>query len=279
MRQHTLLHRKHHYNVGLSIILIFGAFIMIFPFVWMILSAFKTSADVYAYPPKWLPSEWSLDNFKRVFEMIPFWRYYFNSIFTSVMQTAIQIALSILAAYALTKLRFPGKNAINKFIQSSMFVPTVVTIIPTFFIVSKMGLVNTYAGIIFPQIMSAFTTMLIMSFFASIPNELLEAARIDGCGFFRCLFKVMIPNATSGITTATLFSFLGHWKSYQWPLIVTNSTSLRTLPIGLKYLVQESSSEYQVMMAAAMMTVVPVLIVYSVYEKQLIKSITLTGIK
>ena len=121
--------------------------------------------------------------------------------------------------------------------------------------------------------------MLIMSFFVSVPNELLEAARIDGCGYMGCLFKVMLPSSVSGITTAALFSFLGHWKSYQWPLIVTNSTNLRTLPIGLKYLVQESSSEYQVMMAAALMTVVPVLIVYSIYEKQLVKSITLTGIK
>lgn len=279
MKQNTKKLKKDRCNIPVSIILMVGAIIMVFPFVWMCLSAFKTTADVYSYPPKWLPSSWSLDNFQAVFDMIPFWRYYFNSIFTSVVQTFLQIAISILAAYALTKLRFPGKNTMYKFIQSSMFVPSVVTIIPTFFIVSKMGLVDSYAGIILPQIMSAFTTMLIMSFFVDIPNELLEAARIDGCGFFQCLFKVMIPNATSGITTAALFSFLGHWKSYQWPLIVTNSTGLRTLPIGLKYLVQESSNEYQVMMAAAMMTVVPVLIVYSIYEKQLVKSITLTGIK
>lgn len=266
-------------NVVGSIIILIGSFIMIFPFVWMILSAFKTPGDVYAYPPKWLPSKWNLDNFRAVFDLIPFWTYYGNSIFTSVVQTFLQISISILAAYALTKLRFPGRNFIYKFLQSSMFVPTVVTIIPTFLIISKMGLVNTYAGIILPQIMSAFTTMLIMSFFVSVPNELLEAARIDGCGYMGCLFKIMLPSSVSGITTAALFSFLGHWKAYQWPLIVTNSTRLRTLPIGLKYLVQESSSEYQVMMAAALLAVVPVLIVYSIYEKQLVKSITLTGIK
>lgn len=266
-------------NVAGSIVILLGSFIMIFPFIWMILSAFKTPGDVYAYPPKWLPSQWNLDNFKKVFEMIPFWTYYGNSIFTAVVETFLQIGMSILAAYALTKLRFPGRNFIYSFLQSSMFVPAVVTIIPTFLIVSKMGLVNTYAGIILPQIMGAFTTMLIMSFFVSVPNELLEAARIDGCGFMGCLFKIMLPSSVSGITTAALFSFLGFWKTYQWPLIVTNSTRLRTLPIGLKYLVQESSSEYQVMMAAAVMTVIPVLIVYSIYEKQLVKSITLTGIK
>ena len=266
-------------NIAGSIVILVGSFIMIFPFIWMILSSFKTVADVYSYPPKWLPSEWNLNNFKKVFEMIPFWTYYGNSIFTSLVQTFLQIAISVLAAYALTKLRFPGRNFVFKFLQSSMFVPAVVTIIPTFLIVSKLGWVNTYAGIILPQIMAAFTTMLIMSFFVSVPNELLEAARMDGCGYFKCLFKVMLPNSVSGITTAALFSFLGHWKSYQWPLIITNSTELRTLPIGLKFLVQESSSEYQVMMAAAVMAVVPVLIMYSIYEKQLVKSITLTGIK
>jgi len=276
-KQKTL--QKEPTNILGSIVILLGSFIMIFPFVWMILSAFKTPGDVYAYPPKWLPSEWNLDNFRKVFEMIPFWTYYGNSLFTSLVQTFLQIAISILAAYALTKLRFPGRNLIYKFLQSSMFIPTVVTIIPTFLIISKMGLVNTYAGIMLPQIMSAFTTMLIMSFFVSVPNELLEAARIDGCGYMGCLFKIMLPSSVSGITTAALFSFLGHWKAYQWPLIVTNSTKLRTLPIGLKYLVQESSSEYQVMMAAAVLAVVPVLIVYSIYEKQLVKSITLTGIK
>ena len=276
-KQKTL--QKEPTNILGSIVILLGSFIMIFPFVWMILSAFKTPGDVYAYPPKWLPSEWNLDNFRKVFEMIPFWTYYGNSLFTSLVQTFLQIAISILAAYALTKLRFPGRNFIYKFLQSSMFIPTVVTIIPTFLIISKMGLVNTYAGIMLPQIMSAFTTMLIMSFFVSVPNELLEAARIDGCGYMGCLCKIMLPSSVSGITTAALFSFLGHWKAYQWPLIVTNSTKLRTLPIGLKYLVQESSSEYQVMMAAAVLAVVPVLIVYSIYEKQLVKSITLTGIK
>jgi multiple sugar transport system permease protein len=277
MKKKTL--QKEPVNVVGSIVLLIGSLIMVFPFVWMVLSSFKTVGDVYTYPPKWLPSEWNFNNFQQVFDMIPFWTYYGNSIFTSVVQTVLQIAISILAAYALTKLRFPGRNAMYTFLQSSMFVPTVVTIIPTFLVVSWLGLVNSYGGIILPQIMSAFTTMLIMSFFVSVPNELLEAARIDGCGFFRCLFKVMLPNSVSGITTAALFSFLGHWKSYQWPLIVTNSTKLRTLPIGLKFLVQESSNEYQVMMAAAMMAVVPVLIVYSIYEKQLVKSITLTGIK
>ena len=169
MKKKTL--QKEPVNVVGSIVLLIGSLIMVFPFVWMVLSSFKTVGDVYTYPPKWLPSEWNFNNFQQVFDMIPFWTYYGNSIFTSVVQTVLQIAISILAAYALTKLRFPGRNAMYTFLQSSMFVPTVVTIIPTFLVVSWLGLVNSYGGIILPQIMSAFTTMLIMSFFVSVKAE------------------------------------------------------------------------------------------------------------
>lgn len=267
------------YDFLAFIILALGSVIMIFPFVWMVLSAFKTSADVYAYPPKWIPSSFEFTNFAEVFKKIPFVRFYVNTIFTSVVQTVLQMLLSITAAYVLTKLNFPGKNKIFMLIQSSMFVPFVVTMIPLFIMVSKVKLVDTYAGIILPQIFSAFTTMLLMSFFASIPNDLIYSAQIDGCGYYRILTSVVIPNAKTGISTATLFTFLTHWRSYTWPLLVTNNINLRTLPIGLKYLVQETSSEYQVMMAASLMAIIPVLIIYTLCEKQFVKSITLTGLK
>ena len=267
------------YDFLAFIILALGSVIMIFPFVWMVLSAFKTSADVYAYPPKWIPSSFEFTNFAEVFKKIPFVRFYVNTIFTSVVQTVLQMLLSITAAYVLTKLNFPGKNKIFMLIQSSMFVPFVVTMIPLFIMVSKVKLVDTYAGIILPQIFSAFTTMLLMSFFASIPNDLIYSAQIDGCGYYRILTSVVIPNAKTGISTATLFTFLTHWRSYTWPLLVTNDIKLRTLPIGLKYLVQETSSEYQVMMAASLMAIVPVLIIYALCEKQFVRSITLTGLK
>ena len=272
-------HTLHRHSWGTFALLLAGAALMLFPFVWMLLSSFKIKADVYAYPPRWLPSTFHLDNFSKVFELIPFWKYYFNSIYTAVVQTVLQIALSITAAYALTKIPFPGKRLYLRLMTSSLFVPAVVTMIPLYLIVSSLGMVDTYAGIILPQIVTAFTTMLLMSFFESLPDDLIASANIDGCGYLRVLFYVMIPNARGGIATATLFSFLGNWKSYTWPLIVTNSTQLRTLPIGLKYLVQESSSEYQVMMAAAVMAILPVLIVFVFSEKQLVRSITLTGMK
>lgn len=271
--------KLHKVNKPVLLVLLLGSLLMIFPFVWVVLSSFKTVADVYAYPPKWLPSSWKFSNYATVFEMIPFGRYYFNSIYTSVMQTALQLGISVTAAYALVVLDFPGKKILFSVVRSTMFVPTIVILIPMYLMVSKVHLIDTYAGIILPQIFTAFTIFLLVSFFRSIPHDLYDSAKLDGCGYYRILSHVVIPNASSAISTAMLFSFLGHWKSYTWPLIVTNKQQYRTLPIGMKYLVQESSSEYQVMMAASVMAILPVLIVFMIFEKQLVKSITLTGLK
>jgi len=279
MKNSAFGHFWRRYHIGTFLLLIPGAALMIFPFFWMALSAFKTSADVYQYPPKWLPSSFKWDNFAAVFSTIPFLRFYLNSIITSVVQTFLIIMISIMGGFALTKLDFPGRSKIYTFMESSMYVPEVVTMIPLFLLVSSVGLVDSYAGIILPQLSSAFTTILLMSFFSSIPNDLLDAAKIDGCGYYAILFKIVVPNSRTAISTAALFSFLGAWRSYMWPLIVTNSVQLRTLPIGLKYLVQETSSEYQVMMAASLMAIVPILIVYILAEKEFVQSITLTGLK
>lgn len=270
---------RERYNWIAFAILAAGVIVVIFPFVWVLLSAFKNNADVYAYPPRWLPSQFNLDNFKKVFQYTPFGLYYLNSIVVTAALTVSQIAISVLAAYALAKLHFPFKDKVFLVIISTMLMPAVVTLVPLFLIVSEFGWVNTYAGLIVPEIFGAFTIILIRQFFMQVPDELIDAAKLDGCGHFRVLTNVMLPNAMPAIATSTLFAFLSHWGSYLWPLVVINTTKLRTLPIGLKYLVTESSSEYQVMMAAALMAIVPVLIVYLFTEKHFIKSITLTGLK
>ena len=260
-------------------VLAIGSIAMLFPFVWMFLSSFKTAADIYSYPPKWIPSVWTTENFSKVFKMIPFGLYYLNTIYTTIVQTALQIGISIIAAYSLVHLDYPGKSLFYVFMRSSMFVPMVVTMIPMYLTVASMKLLDTYAGIILPQITTAFTTFLLISYFASIPKDLIDAAKLDGCGVLRVMTKVVIPNCSGAISTAGMFSFLGNWKSYTWPLIATTKTELRTLPIGMKYLMQESSSEYQVMMAASLMSIVPVLILFIFFSKQLVKSVTLTGMK
>lgn len=267
------------YNVPVFLVLLFVALLMIFPFVWMFLSAFKTQAEVYTYPPKWFPESFHLDNFKKVFEMVPFGRFYFNTIVTTIAQTTLQMVLSVTAAYAFAKLDFPFKRGLYMFMQSAMFVPMAVTVIPLYLMVAKLRLVNTYLGIILPQILGVFTTVLLMSFFKSIPDDLIDAAKIDGCGYFSVLWHVIIPNSKNAISAATLFAFLSHWKSYLWPLLVTNNTNMRTLPVGMKYLITEASNDYNLMMAAALMSILPVLLVYIISEENFVKSITLSGVK
>lgn len=253
--------------------------LMVFPFIWMIFSAFKTNADVYAYPIKWLPSSFKWDNFAKVFKMVPFGRYYLNTAMTAVMQTFLQITLSTCAAYAFAKLRFPFKRTVYMLIQSAMFVPMSVLVIPLYQTVSRTGLVDTYAGIVLPQVLGVFTTMMLISFFTTIPDDLIDAAKIDGCGYFGVLWHVIIVNSVTAISTAVLYAFLSHWRSYLWPLLVTNKTEMRTLAVGLKYFISETSSAYQVMMAAALMSIFPLMVMYVLCEKSFVRSMTMTGLK
>ena len=264
---------------GTVLFLVGSSILMVFPFAWMFLSAFKTASDVYTYPPKWIPSSFQLTNFVEVFKKIPFLRFYVNSIVIAIIQTFLQILISAMGAFALTKLAFPGRKKLFSFMQSSMYVPEVVTLIPLFLLASWAGLVDTYAGLIIPGLNCAFTTILLMSFFQTLPNDLIDAAKIDGCGYYRVFIKVILPNSRTALGTASLFAFLTHWRSYIWPLIVTSNVKMRTLPIGLKYLVQETASEYQTLMAASLMAIIPVLVVYMLMEKEFVQSITLTGLK
>ena len=266
-------------NWWVHLILFTGSLIMIFPFIWMFLSAFKTEKDVFVYPPKWLPSKWTFENFFKVFELVPFGRYYLNSIIVTSAITFGQVFIAILAAYALARLRFPGKNFVIVFLISTMIMPFQVILIPLFLIVHKFGWLDTYQGLIIPFLYNGFSIFFLRQFFLTIPKDLEDAAKMDGCGYFGILFNVIIPNSKAAIGTISLFVFLTHWRSYLWPLIVTTSTEMRTLPIGLKYFMEEGGAQYHWMMAASLMAIVPVLIVYILTEKHLVKSATLTGLK
>lgn len=268
-----------HYNMPVFIFLMVFAIVMLFPFAWMVLSCFKTSAEVLAYPLVWFPSSFQLDNFKKVFDMVPFGRYYINTIVTSVAQTAIQITMSVCAAYAFAKLKFPFKRTAYMLLQSAMFVPMSVLVVPIYQMISRSGMTDSYAGIILPQVLGVFTTMMLISFFQTIPDDLMDAAKIDGCGYFKIMWHVIVVNSVTAIATSLLYAFLSHWRAYMWPLLVTNKTEMRTVAVGLKYLVSETSSAYQIMMAGALMSIIPLLIVYLLCEKHFVRSMTMTGLK
>ncbi|MCK4543111.1 MAG: carbohydrate ABC transporter permease [Spirochaetales bacterium] len=261
------------------VILILSLGALVYPFIWMMLTAFKPDSDLYVYPPLFLPRTWHFENFTRVFELIPFARYYMNNAFVTAIGVVCQVGISILAAYPLARLRFPLKNAIFTFVLLTMLMPFVVTMIPTFMIVAEFRWVDTYKGIIIPLLFNGFSIIFLRQFFLAIPKDLEDSAKLDGCSYLRILINVIIPNTKEGISTITLFAFLTWWRQYLWPLIVINSTKIRTLPIGLKYLLSDGGKEYNILMAASVMAIIPVIIVYMILEKQFIKSITFTGIK
>lgn len=274
-----MTHRVRSIKVVTYVVLIVGALIMLMPFIWMFFSAFKGESDIYVYPPHWLPSKWHFENFTEVFQMVPFLRFYLNSIIVTTTITVTQILFSILAAYAFSRLNFPLKNTLFILVISTMLMPFQVIVVPTFLVVYKFGWINTYQGLIVPFLFNAFSIFLLKQFFMTIPKDLEDAAKIDGCGRMKFLFGIMVPLSRPAIGTVVLFTFLVHWKDYLWPLVITNSTNMRTLPVGLKYLITEGGEDYRLMMAAALMAIVPILVVFILAEKQFIRGITLTGLK
>ena len=264
-------------NVAGSIILTIGSLMMVFPFVWMILSAFKTVGDVYTYPPKWLPSEWKFTNFKAVFDMIPFWTYYANSLYTSIVQTFLQISISILAAYALTKLRFPGQNFIYTFLQSSMFVPTVVTIIPTFLIVSSLGLVDTYWAVILTAIGGTLGLYLMKNFIGQIPDSLLEAATIDGAQEFTIYWKIIMPLCKPAWITLVILSFQPMWGTTGGVFIY--SEELKPVSYVLSQLVSGGIARTGVSSAVSLIMMLVPVAVFVISQSNVIETMSTSGMK
>ena len=261
------------------LVLVAGSLLMIGPFLWMISTAFKSEAEIYMYPPRWIPADFLWQNFVRAWNTVPFGRFYLNSIMVTGIITCGQVVTSALAAYVFARIQFPGRDAIFYLYLSTMMVPGQVTMLPLFLIMNRLGWINTYQALTVPFLASVFATFFLRQFFATIPVELEDAARMDGCSRMRFLWQIMLPLSRPALGAIALFTFLGHWDDYLWPLIITNSTRMRTLPIGLRFFVEESGAQYNYMMAAALITIAPVIALFFAAQRQFIEGIALQGIK
>lgn len=261
------------------VFLVATSLVMITPFLWMISTALKSDSEIYTYPPRWLPSQLHWENFARAWRTVPFGRFYINSIVVTTIITVSQVVTAALAGYAFARLEFPGRETIFYLYLATMMVPGQVTMLPLFLIMDRLGWIDTYQGLTVPFLASAFATFFLRQFFATIPRELEDAARIDGCGRLRFLWQIMLPLSRPALGAITLFTFLAHWDDYLWPLVITNSTPMRTLPIGLRFFVEESGTQYHYMMAAALITLAPVLALFFAAQRQFVKGIALTGLK
>lgn len=251
----------------------------VFPFVWMVATSLKSTQEIFAYPPTFWPQELRWENFKTVLERVPFLRFYLNSLIVTALITFWQVTTSALAGYAFARLMFPFKNLIFTVYIATLIIPNQVTMLPLFLLVSRLGWIDTYQGLTVPFLASAFAVFFLRQFFQTIPRELEEAALIDGAGRRRILFQIVLPLARPALATITLFIFLSEWDTYLWPLIATNSEAMRTLPVGLRFFVEESGSQLNLMMAGAVMAVVPILLLFFMAQRQFIEGIAMTGSK
>lgn len=267
-------------NMVVYAVLIIGAIAMIMPFAWMVSTSFKEAGGIFTYPPRWIPSRFVLDNYLDAWRAAPFGRYFLNSIFVASAVTLGQLITCSLAAYAFARLDFPGKSLLFLLFLSTIMIPLQLTIIPSFLVLRELKWLDTYYALIVPFTVSAFGTFLLRQTFMTIPQELEDAAKLDGCSRLGFLWRIVLPLSKPPLASLALFTFMGTWNDYLWPLIMTNSREMRTLQIGLRFLVsQEGGSQWGIFMAATVMVSLPIIIFYLLVQKQFVKGIALTGLR
>lgn len=232
------------------ILLAIGAFTMILPFFWMISTSLKTTGETLAIPPVWLPETWQWSNYETALTMAPFSKYFINSVIITMSSTLGEVVTSILAAFAFSKLQFFGKNILFTLLISTMMVPFELLMIPNYLTLSKLGLINTYWAMVIPFLASVFSVFLMKQNFEAVPNQLYYAAKIDGASDWRFLWQILVPMSKSSIVTVTILKMIGSWNSFMWPLMVTNETGLRPLPVGLQAFTTEAGTYFELLMAA-----------------------------
>lgn len=261
------------------LLLVVGAIVMVFPFVWMVLTSLKTFQEAIHIPITWLPQEWMFSNYLTVLQKLNFGVYYRNTIFVTVTVLVGQLFLCSLAGYAFARLRFPGKNLIFFLILSVLMVPPQMTLIPRYLMMDYFGWVDTFKGLIIPMIPSAYGTFFLRQFFMSLPQELEDSAKIDGCSYFRIYWNIMLPLCTSALVAYGILNFLATWNDLLWPLIVTNTENMRVLSIAMASMQGQHGTQYQLLMAASVMATIPTVCVFMIGQKHFIRGIAMTGLK
>ncbi len=266
-------------RVVVHLLLVVISAFMVVPFIWMVLTAFKTMSEATTIPVQILPSRLRWENFSDLFRSFNFGTMYLNTVVSTLLRVVAQVSFCAMAGYAFARLRFPGRDVIFAAVLSVMMIPPVLYVIPKFLMMAQFGWVNTMQGYVVPGFTSAFGTFLLRQFFKSLPNELAEAAKIDGSGPFRTFFWIMLPLARPGLVAFGIFSTLWSWNELLWPLIILNSPDKITLSVGLATMEGEYVSNYPVMMAGALLAVLPMIALFFVLQRQFIEGIALTGSK
>lgn len=273
MKKQTLM------NTFKYLVILAGCVIMLLPFLWMVSTSLKERGATMVFPPEFIPSNPNLDNYKEVVERFPMLTFMKNSIIVSLITTIGTIIVSSMAAYAFARMKFKGRNALFMLYLSTMMIPTQVLMIPQFILLKNLGWIDTYQGLILPNLFGVFGVFLMRQAFLGIPDELEEAAFMDGANHLTVFWKVDLPLLKPTIATLFIFTFMQSWNNYLWPLIATSSREMATLPLGLSLLQGRWSTNWNLVMAGVVISVIPILAVYLFAQKYFIQGMTMSGMK
>jgi multiple sugar transport system permease protein len=258
-----------------------GFVAVVTPFVWMVLGSFKPQAELLRVPPTWWPESPTLENYRTLFTKESFPLYFFNSTIVAVVITVANVTFCSMVGYALAKLTFRGKKLVFALVMGTLMIPGMVTFVPLFVLVANLGLVDTYPGLILPFLVTPFGVFLMRQFIIELPDDLLDAGRIDGAGELRIFRQIILPLCGPGLATLGILTFLGSWNNFLWPLVVAQTQEHYTLPVALALFSknQQTIPNYGLLLAGATVVVVPVLIVFLIFQRRFIEGIATTGIK
>jgi multiple sugar transport system permease protein len=263
----------------LYVLLVIGGLAMLFPFAWMVSTSLKPDVAVFRTPPQLIPKPFQPSNYSTVVDIFPVWRFLINSVLVAVVSTTLQVGTSAMAAYAFARIKFRGSGPLFMVYLTTLMVPFQVTIVPLFVEMKYLHFVNSYPGLIVPSIASAYGTFLLRQAFLSLPSELEEAAFVDGASHWTVFTRIALPLVRPSLATFAVLSFIASWNSFLWPLVIISSQNLMTLPVGLSNLQGEHLTAWNLVMAGATISVLPILLVYLVAQKQIVRGFVLSGVK
>ena len=267
-------------TVLLHLVLFLGLAAMIGPFLWMLLSSFKTEAEVRELPPTWWPRQATLGNYRELFDRLDFPLYFTNSLVVALAVTAGNLLFCSMIGYVLAKVPFPGRRMLLGLVLGTLMVPSMVTFLPQFVLVSNLGLTNTFAGLILPNLALAINAFLMRQFIGSLPDDLLESARLDGAGELRIFWRIILPLCRPALAVVGILTFLYSWNNFLWPLVVATTEEKYTLPVALAlYSVGQNETRYGLLLSGSVVVVLPVLIVFLVLQRHFVQGIATTGLK
>ncbi|KUK83140.1 MULTISPECIES: carbohydrate ABC transporter permease [Petrotoga] len=266
-------------QVAVHGLLIIWLLISVIPFVWMLSTSFKGPGEIFIFPPRWIPRNPTFNNYIDLFQNMNFGRPFLNSVIVSLSTTFLSVLVATMAGYGFAKFHFKNKNLLFLFILGTIMVPGQITMIPVFLLLSRLNLLNTYWGLILPAIANAFNIFFMRQYIMGVPDELIEAAKMDGAHEGWIFFRIILPLARPAMAAITIFTFTGSWNNFLWPLIIATDESMYTLPVAVSVLGGQYTENIAMQMAGSVIVILPLIIVFLFTQRYFIKGITFTGMK